>query len=213
VRSLKYRAASSSGPKSETFAKQIFRTCSASYAGSKKLRRGSPRACVAVIAAASVFVSTHQPYSKMISVPGASAATARKVPTIASVERYMVTPSHEKKADCIGAVATHPQFVNRRLLFEIDRHQTQVRGQLNTRRAKTSPLPCLGGRMIYLEDVESRCKFRSAIKRKSRARRRVSRTGATSRDHNANIRDIRRLFFLITSPSPTWNVRLPSSRV
>jgi hypothetical protein len=36
-------------------------------------------------------------YSKMISVPGASAATARNVPKIASVERYMVTPSHEKR--------------------------------------------------------------------------------------------------------------------
>src|SRR5262249_30059513 len=63
----------------------------------------------------------------------------------------------------MGAVAAHTQVVNQRLLFEIDRHQAQVSGQLNTPRVKTSPLPRLRGGMIHFKDVQNLCKFRSAV--------------------------------------------------
>ena len=74
----------------------------ASLAGLKKVRWVSPRACEAATAAERIFCvssstnSLGTTCSKMISVPGASAATVRNVPKIASAERYMVTPSHEK---------------------------------------------------------------------------------------------------------------------
>jgi hypothetical protein len=45
----------------------------------------------------SALLAGQAQYSKMIYVPGASAASDRNVPKIALVETYMVTPSHAKR--------------------------------------------------------------------------------------------------------------------
>src|SRR5262245_37362020 len=85
------------------------RSCASRVLGSKKLRQGSPRwaasweAMVTTGWSSALKVDGERIIWKTISLPGAvDEATYCKVPSTASVVRYWVTPSHEKKVGSWG---------------------------------------------------------------------------------------------------------------